>query len=93
VLTLARGATLSLIALGLLSGRAPYQCGKGADRSVREETPGEALYGLAQKLKAEGDVQGYRTTLRYLVARYPSSRFAASAKVDLEADGADAGSP
>jgi TolA-binding protein len=84
---------VALIALGVLSGYAPYQCGKGADRSVREETPGEALYGLAQKLKADGDVQGYRTTLRYIIARYPSSRFATSAKVDLEADGIDAGSP
>ena len=47
---------MALIALGVLSGYAPYQCGKGADRSVREETPGEALYGLAQKLKVDGDV-------------------------------------
>jgi len=93
VLSLARGGSLALVTLGLLSGRAPYQCGKSPDRTVREETPGEALYGLAQKLKTEGDVQGYRTTLRYLVARYPSSRFAASAKVDLEAEGGDTGVP
>jgi hypothetical protein len=62
---------------------APYQCGKAPDPSVREETPGEALYGLAQKMKADGDDQGYRTTLRYIVARYPSSRYAAAARVDL----------
>lgn len=65
---------------------APYQCGKAPDRAAREETPGEALYGLAQKMKAEGDDQGYRTTLRYIVDRYPSSRYATAAKVDLATD-------
>ena len=54
---------------------------------MREETPAEALYGLAQKLKAEGDEHGYRTTLRYIVARYPSSRFAVAAQADLGGDG------
>jgi outer membrane protein assembly factor BamD (BamD/ComL family) len=72
---------------------APYQCGKAPDRAAREETPGEALYGLAQKMKAEGDEQGYRTTLRYIVERYPSSRYAATAKLDLATDASDADAP
>jgi outer membrane protein assembly factor BamD (BamD/ComL family) len=72
---------------------APYQCGKAADRSVREETPGEALYGLAQKMKTEGDEQGYRTTLRYIVERYPSSRYATTAKLDLATDAASVDAP
>jgi hypothetical protein len=72
---------------------APYQCGKAPERSVREETPGEALYGLAQKMKADGDEHGYRTTLRYIVARYPSSRYAESARVELAVDAAEADAP
>ena len=72
---------------------APYQCGKAQDRSVREETPGEALYGLALKMRADGDEQGYRTTLRYIVARYPSSRQAEAARVDLAADASDTDGP
>jgi len=72
---------------------APYQCGKAPERSVREETPGEALYGLAQKMKADGDEQGCRTALRYLVARYPSSRYAAAARIDLGTDAADTDGP
>ena len=83
----ARGVLVLLIAAGLFE-RAPYQCGKAPDRTIREETPAEALYGLAQKLKAEGDDRGYRTTLEYIVQRYPSSRFAVSAREELgEIDG------
>ena len=81
---------MALLIATSVSGYAPYQCGKAPDKSVREETPGEALYALAQKLKSEGDEQGYRTTLRYIVTRYPSSRFAAAAQADL---GEDAGGP
>jgi len=72
---------------------APYQCGRSADRAVREETPGEALYSLAQKLKTEGDDRGYRTTLRYIVTRYPSSRFAVAAQADLGQDASTADAP
>jgi hypothetical protein len=88
VATLARGGTLALLIASTFSGYAPYQCGHAPDKSIREETPGEALYGLAQKLKADGDEQGYKTTLRYIVQRYPSSRFAAAARTELgDADG------
>ena len=72
---------------------APYQCGRAPDRSAREETPGEALYTVAQKLRAEGDERGYRTTLTYLMTQYPSSRFAAAAKLDLASDAAGSQEP
>jgi hypothetical protein len=72
---------------------APYQCGKSPEPSLREETPGEALYGLALKMKADGDEQGYRTTLRYIVERYPSSRQAAAARIDLADDAGDTDAP
>jgi len=88
-----RGGALALVIAGVLSGDAPYQCGKPADRSVREETPGEALYHLAQKLKAEGDQQGYVSTLRYIVVRYPASRFAIAAQSDLGETAGDGGGP
>ncbi len=93
MITWARGGTLALLIGGAFSNHAPYQCGKAPDRSVREETPGEALYALAQKLKAEGDDRGYKTTLRYIVTRYPASRFAAAARADLGPEGADGGAP
>ena len=91
-MALARGGALVFLIASSLSEYAPYQCGKSVDRSVREETPGEALYALAQKLKAEGDEQGYRTTLRYIVAHYPSSRFATAAQIDLGSAAGDGGS-
>jgi hypothetical protein len=83
VATLAKGGTLVLLVASTVFGYAPYQCGKAPEKSLREETPGEALYALAQKLRAEGDEQGYRTTLRYILQRYPSSHFAAAAQVEL----------
>jgi len=85
-----RGAALFLA--GALA-YAPYQCGKSPEPSLREETPGEALYGLALKMKAEGDEQGYRTTLRYIVDRYPSSRQAVAARLELAADAGDTDAP
>ena len=82
-----RGA--ALLALAAVFGTAPVQCGSsdGSGESVWEETPGEALYQLAEELKAEGNHEGWRRTLDYLIRRYPSSRFAVAAKQDL----ADAG--
>ena len=75
-------ATL-LVALGL-SG-APLQCASDPDPELRRyETPGEALYGLAQQFKAKGDEEAWRATLEYLIARYPNSRFAVTARSDLE---------
>jgi hypothetical protein len=72
-------------------GQAPMQCGGGDPEGPlrTEESPAEALYGLAQKFKAQGDQGAYRKTLHYLVDRYPNSRFAERARQDLA--GQDAG--
>jgi hypothetical protein len=75
-------ATL-VVALGL--GGAPLQCASEPEPELRRyETPGEALYGLAQQFKAKGDEAAWRATLDYLIARYPNSRFAVTARHDLE---------
>jgi TolA-binding protein len=72
---------LSLIAA---LGWAPMQCAGDPDPSLRrEETPGEALYGLAQQFREKGEQDAWRSTLEYLVARYPNSRFAGMAREDL----------
>lgn len=65
---------------------APLQCGSEPPAAERRyETPGEALYGLAEQFKAKGDQVAWRSTLEYLVARYPNSRYAKMAKDDLDA--------
>ena len=77
-----------LLSSALLSGlaSAPFQCSSEADPSEAiEETPGEALYGLAQRFREEGDEAAWRRTLQYLIKQYPSSRFATMAKRDLAA--------
>jgi hypothetical protein len=63
---------------------APFQCSRAPDpRNAIEESPGEALYRLAGELRAQGNVQGWRHTLAYLIKRYPSSRYARMAKEEL----------
>jgi len=82
------GSRGTLFLVGALVSYAPYQCGHPPDPALREETPGEALYGVAQKLRAEGNLRGYQTTLQYLIGRYPKSRYAVAARADLEVDAA-----
>lgn len=68
-----------------LLGSAPMQCGSEPDPSrAMEETPAEALYRLAQQFAEQGDREAWASTLRFLIADYPSSRFAEMARVDLE---------
>jgi hypothetical protein len=75
-----------LVCLAAL-GQAPLQCGSEPDHSLRRnETPDEALYGLAEKFKAQGNEAAWRDTLEYLVERYPNSRYATRARQDLEGD-------
>ncbi len=63
---------------------APIQCAKKAGPEMRmEDDPAEVLYTLAEKFKAEGNAPARTETLRFLVARYPESRFAAAARADL----------
>jgi hypothetical protein len=73
-----------VLAFAALMAWAPLQCASDPDPALRrEETPGEALYGLATQFKAKGETKAWRSTLEYLVARYPNSRFALMAKEDL----------
>ncbi|KYF91822.1 hypothetical protein BE17_42010 [Sorangium cellulosum] len=92
VLTGFRAALGPLVLLAAVA-RAPYQCASEVDPDRRiYEDPSEALYDLAERFKARGDRGAHADTLRFLVERYPSSRFAEMARRDLEALG-DAGAP
>ena len=53
------------------------------DKAMEEE-PGEALYNLAEQFRERGDRDARAATLRYLIEHYPTSRFAARARLDLE---------
>jgi outer membrane protein assembly factor BamD (BamD/ComL family) len=82
-----------LRALGALllaaSAYAPIQCGSKPRPDLRmEEEPAEALYKLAERFGAQGDTKARIDTLRFIVERYPTSRFAQAAKLDLEQLGA-----
>ncbi|MBK7582341.1 MAG: hypothetical protein IPI67_19310 [Myxococcales bacterium] len=80
------GVRFAFLGLCAALGWAPMQCASDPDPALRrQETPGEALYGLAQQFKAKGDAAAWRSTLEYLVARYPNSRHAVMAKEDLAA--------
>ncbi len=69
---------------GLALALAPVQCGHAPDPNERrEDTPGDALWQLAQKFHAEHDDAAERRTLQYLVERYPSSRWAPAAREQL----------
>lgn len=77
----------SLLAASLLAAgsTAPFQCAGDPDPDqAHEEEPGEALYGLAAQFAERGDKAAQLQTLRYIVARYPKSRFAVMARDDLE---------
>lgn len=77
-------AVLALAVSALLGG-APLQCAGEPDEPAlrRYETPPEALWDLAERFSAAGDVAGRRRTLEFLVERYPSSRFAHRAREEL----------
>ncbi|MEZ4405742.1 MAG: hypothetical protein R3A52_04485 [Polyangiales bacterium] len=74
-------------ALALMLALAPLQCpSRRPPDLAREETPGEALWAL-ERFAAAGDVASQRETLRFLVERYPSSRFAPRAGTRSETPG------
>jgi outer membrane protein assembly factor BamD (BamD/ComL family) len=77
------------LAATLLSGLAgaPLQCGSGEAEEGRYETPPEALYDLAQRFEKDGDRAARDKTLKFLIERYPNSRFATRAKNDLDQAG------
>lgn len=87
-----RWAPILLLSSAL--GGAPFQCAGDPDPNrAREERPGQALYELAKEFKKSGDESAWRETLEYLIENYPASRFAETAKHDLEAAGPSGGKP
>jgi hypothetical protein len=69
-----------VLAAALLAS-APLQCGHTPEAELQEdETPGDALWRLSQKFHERHDVEAERTTLRYLVEKYPASRWAGQAR-------------
>lgn len=74
--------------LAAAAAGAPLQCARtppGGEAPERrwEDDPAESLYMLAEKFQAEGNVAARAETLRFLMARYPTSRFAEAARIDL----------
>jgi|HubBroStandDraft_6_1064221.scaffolds.fasta_scaffold5414032_1 hypothetical protein len=68
---------------------APIQCGHETDPALRQdESPGDALWDLAQRFHDAHDEAAYAETLGYLVQRYPASRWAAAARAELGDSGA-----
>ena len=79
-----------LAALTLTASNAPLQCGHTPEAELQEdETPGDALWRLAQKFHDRGQTAAERQTLQYLVERYPASRWIAPAKEELAKLGAE----
>jgi hypothetical protein len=76
----------AIVAAGLLGlGAAPMQCPSDDRPAMRTEPDAaEECYLLAERFRERGDVGGWRTALEYLIERFPDSRFAARARVDLE---------
>jgi hypothetical protein len=79
---------LVAVAFAASGASAPIQCGHTPDAELREdETPGDALWAMAQKFHEKHDVAAERETLKYLVERYPASRWVSPAKDALAALG------
>lgn len=75
----------SSAALLLALSVAPYQCAREPDPNRRiEDDPAEVVYKLAGRFKDEGKAEARATTLRYLVERFPTSRYAKTARLELE---------
>ena len=83
-----------VLALALWLALAPFQCASSPDPDRRpEDTPSEALLGLAERFGEEGDPEARVATLRYLIDRSPDSREAERARVWLEREGTTSGAP
>jgi hypothetical protein len=68
---------------------APLQCGHTPEAELREdETPGDALWQLGLKFHESNDVAAEIATLKYLVDRYPASRWESLAREELARLGA-----
>jgi hypothetical protein len=74
-------AALLALALSL----SPFQCASDPDpeRAMEDSAPA-ALWDLSERFRADGDLAGRTRVLRYLVDRYPSSRYARRAERELD---------
>jgi hypothetical protein len=64
---------------------APLQCpSRVPPELAREDGPDEALWTLSERFGGAGDEGARRATLRFLMERYPSSRFAVRASLALD---------
>jgi outer membrane protein assembly factor BamD (BamD/ComL family) len=73
----------------LLVAVAPMQCPSKSNPDMRrDDSPGDALWELSESFRARGNQAAADDTLRYLVEKYPSSRFAPAAREKLGAGGA-----
>jgi TolA-binding protein len=80
------------LVLALAVAIAPIQCGKSYDPELsKDETPGDALWQLAHRFREEHDEAAARRTLEYLVERYPASRWAVTAREELDRVGSGGG--
>ena len=72
-----------VIALSLWT--APVQCGDPEPvRYAHEEHPARAVWTLSERLRARGHARAAEEAWRYLVERWPSSRWAERARLRLE---------
>ena len=79
---IARSLAASLAAVALAI--APLQCPHDTDAAhCWDDAPGDGLWELAQKLRADHDDAAARRTLEFLLERYPSSRYAPAAREEL----------
>jgi TolA-binding protein len=75
---------LATFIAALMLAWAPMQCGGGQpDHPEFEDSPPEALWELSERFHTDGDEAARRRTLEYLIERYPASRFAERARVEL----------
>lgn len=88
-----KGALAAALLAGSL-GLAPFQCASDPDDTLRqEETAPEALWGLAERFRAQHDTPARAATLRYLVDRYPSSNYAERARLALRGRSLETNAP
>ena len=76
--------SLAPLLLLAATGTAPFQCAKTNDPNLRmEEDPSQVLYDLADVFHKKNDEPARAETLRFLITKYPSSRYAEMARHDL----------
>lgn len=82
---LLRMAMTGVFALGL--ARAPIQCAsRPRPEAAHEDDPPEALWRLAERFGTENNAASHDETLRFLIERYPNSRWAERARMALAGD-------